>query len=221
MEVFLLVTAGWVFSVCLHEFGHAVVAERGGDYTVREKGYLTLNPIHYTHPFYSLVLPIVFLLLGGIGLPGGAVYINDHLLRSKGWRSAVSLAGPTMNALLLLVICAPFWLGLLHSERTYLIACSLAFLAQLQVSAIVFNLIPVPPLDGFQAISPWLPEELTSRIMSQARVFTFVLFLVLWYVPPANAAFWAIVQGVSSLLGVSPDLAWEGWTRFQFWKHPA
>jgi Zn-dependent protease len=100
MQVFLLVTAGWVFSVCLHEFGHAVVAYRGGDYTVKEKGYLTLNPLNYTHPVYSLLMPLVFLFLGGLGLPGGAVYIEDRLLRSKGWRSAVSLAGPAMNVLL-------------------------------------------------------------------------------------------------------------------------
>jgi len=54
--------------VCLHEFGHAWAAYRGGDYTVREKGYLTLNPIHYTHPVYSLLMPVVFMMLGGIGL---------------------------------------------------------------------------------------------------------------------------------------------------------
>src|SRR5512141_2416484 len=101
MEVFLLVTVAWVFSVCLHEFGHALTAYYGGDYTVKEKGYLTLNPVHYTHPVYSLVMPLVFMLLGGIGLPGGAVYINEHLLRSRGWRAAVSLAGPAMNVALL------------------------------------------------------------------------------------------------------------------------
>jgi len=56
MEVFLFVTVGWVFSVCLHEFGHALVAFRGGDYTVKDKGYLTLNPIRYAHPVYSLVM---------------------------------------------------------------------------------------------------------------------------------------------------------------------
>jgi Zn-dependent protease len=218
MEVFLLVTAGWVFSVCLHEFGHALVAERGGDYTVREKGYLTLNPIHYAHPVYSLVLPVVFLLAGGIGLPGGAVYINDHLLRSKGWRTGVSLAGPLMNLLLLPVLCAPFWLGLMHSERTQLIACALALLVQLQISAILFNLIPVPPLDGFQAISPWLPGDISHKLMSQASVFTFVLFVTLWYVPMVNGIFWFVVHGGSSLLGIPTEMAWEGWTRFQFWK---
>src|SRR3990170_3823694 len=101
---FLIVLAGWIFSLCLHEFAHALVAYRGGDYTVREKGYLTFNPIKYTHPVYSLLLPMLFLLMGGIGLPGGAVYIEKWRLRSKAWETAVSLAGPAANGLLALIL---------------------------------------------------------------------------------------------------------------------
>jgi Zn-dependent protease len=82
MECFYIVTVGWIFSVCLHEFGHAWVAYKGGDVTVRDKGYLTFNPLKYTDPVFSFILPILFMALGGIGLPGGAVYINRHLLRS-------------------------------------------------------------------------------------------------------------------------------------------
>ena len=74
---FIVVLVGWIFSLCLHEFSHALVAYYGGDTTVREKGYLTFNPLKYTHPVYSLLLPMLFLLLGGIGLPGGAVYIEN------------------------------------------------------------------------------------------------------------------------------------------------
>src|SRR5207244_11119180 len=97
MECFLVVTVLWVFSVCLHEFGHAAAAYRGGDYTVKDKGYLTLNPLHYAHPVYSLLMPVVFMLLGGIGLPGGAVYIDHSLLRSRAWETWVALAGIAMN----------------------------------------------------------------------------------------------------------------------------
>src|SRR5438552_3895506 len=104
MECFIIVTVLWVFSVCLHEFGHAWVAYQGGDYTVREKGYLTMNPLRYTHPVYSLLMPVIFMMMGGIGLPGGAVYIEHHLLRSRAWETGVSLAGPFMNLLLVLVI---------------------------------------------------------------------------------------------------------------------
>src|SRR5574341_512608 len=101
---FIVVLVGWVFSLCLHEFSHALVAYYGGDYTVREKGYLTFNPLKYTHPVYSLLLPLLFLVLGGIGLPGGAVYIETWRLRSRGWVSAVSLAGPASNLLLAVLL---------------------------------------------------------------------------------------------------------------------
>jgi len=74
--VFPLVLAGWLVSLCLHEFGHAIVAYGCGDRSVRAKGYLTLDLVRYTHLQYSIVLPLVFLAFGGIGLPGGAVYIN-------------------------------------------------------------------------------------------------------------------------------------------------
>ena len=60
-------------SLCLHEFGHALVAYRGGDRSVRGKGYLTLDIRRYTDVGLSFVLPVLFLLLGGIPLPGGAV----------------------------------------------------------------------------------------------------------------------------------------------------
>lgn len=219
MEVFLLVIVAWVFSVCLHEFGHAFVAYKGGDHTVKEKGYLTLNPIHYTHPVYSLLMPIVFLLLGGIGLPGGAVYIEEHRLRSRGWRTAVSLAGPAMNVIIVLVLCVPFWLGIQNWPRTGVLTVALAFLLQLQISAILLNLLPIPPLDGFQAISPWLPEEMNRRLMEMSNVALWVLIIIMWSVPAANIAFWGAVHTITALLGVDPSLAREGWREFRFWQH--
>src|SRR5512146_2988962 len=101
---FSIVLFGWIFSLCLHEFSHALVAYYGGDYTVREKGYLTFNPLKYTHPVYSIVLPLLFVMIGGIGLPGGAVYIERWRLRSRRWETAVSLAGPAANLLLAVVL---------------------------------------------------------------------------------------------------------------------
>ena len=58
---FLVVLIGWIFSLSLHEFAHALVAYYGGDTSVRDKGYLTFNPLKYTHPLYSIALPLLFL----------------------------------------------------------------------------------------------------------------------------------------------------------------
>src|SRR5216684_4858968 len=88
------VVSGWVVSLCIHEFGHAVVAYLGGDRSVKASGYLTFNPLRYANLLMSIVFPVIFLLLGGIALPGGAVYIDHSALRSRAWDSLVSVAGP-------------------------------------------------------------------------------------------------------------------------------
>src|SRR6266700_2273408 len=80
--VFLaFVVSGWLISLCLHEFGHAYTAWRYGDHAVAVRGYLTLNPARYADAGLSIVLPMIFLVTGGIGLPGGAVYIDRGAIR--------------------------------------------------------------------------------------------------------------------------------------------
>jgi Zn-dependent protease len=217
MECFYIVTVGWVFSLCLHEFAHAWVAYRGGDYTIREKGYLTFNPLKYVDPFFSLVLPILFVLLGGIGLPGGAVYIDRSLLRSRGIETAVSLAGPLANFILVIILGAVFKFGFVQVDPNSLLSVSLAFLLHLQVSAIVLNLLPVPPLDGFGALAPWLSESARQTAYRNTSVTFFVLFIALSFVPAINRAFWETVFALNALLGVPPELVRVGWNTYRFW----
>jgi Zn-dependent protease len=218
MACFLTVTILWIFSVCLHEFGHAIVAYYGGDTSVREKGYLTLNPLKYTHPVYSLLMPVLFMMIGGIGLPGGAVYIEEDRLRSPKWRTAVSLAGPAMNVVLIFALCVPFWLGLIKPDLDNVAALSLAFLIELEICAVIFNLLPLPPLDGFRALSPWMPQEIRDRLLAQSGMFIWGLFLVMWYVPAANHTFFSAVHAILDLLQIDPALAVFGWREFQFWR---
>ncbi len=218
MEVFIFVLVGWIFSVCLHEFGHAIVAYKFGDYTVKEKGYLSMNPIHYAEPIGSFVLPIVFMLLGGIGLPGGAVYIQDSLIHKKWHRVAVSLAGPAMNLLVALVLCIPFWTGLIAPETRSLFPVALALLICLQISAVLFNLLPVPSLDGFRALSEWLPREAREFALRHAGMFMLLLFVVFWRVDAVNNIFWFVVFLICYALGIDPQLIGDGWTEFRFWE---
>jgi Zn-dependent protease len=221
MECFVVVTVLWIFSVCLHEFGHAIVAYYGGDVTVKEKGYLTLNPLHYTHPVLSILMPVLFVMLGGIGLPGGAVYINHSLLRSRGWETWVSLAGPAMNIVLIAMISICFKTGLLQNNPESLASVSLGFLLYLQVSAVLLNLLPVPPLDGFQAIAPWLPADVKKTAYEWGNVAQFVVFIALWRVEPVARLFWDTVGFISAILGVDPRLGYAGFKAFRFWDHSA
>ncbi len=212
---FVVVLIGWVFSLCLHEFAHAFVAYQGGDYTVKDKGYLTFNPLKYTHPVYSLLLPLLFLMMGGIGLPGGAVYIERWRLRGRGWETAVSLAGPFANAFLAVVL--GLILRLIPVESTG-IWPGLAFLALLQVTAVVLNLIPLPPFDGYGALEPHLPMDLRMNIARLGSLLIWIVILALWRVRFISDLFWSLVFFLAQVVGVPLQLAVLGFDQFLFWQ---
>jgi len=212
---FIIVLIGWVVSLTLHEFSHAFVAYRGGDYTVREKGYLTMNPLKYTHPVYSILLPLVFLLLGGIGLPGGAVYIETWRLYSRKWETAVSLAGPTANLILAILLGTLLRFAPLTGTGIW---PGLAFLALLQVTAALFNLLPVPPFDGYGAIRPHLSPEWRARMDAFAQISMWVVLAVFWYLPVVSGLFWNLVELIAQWVGIPLDLAVLGQSQFMFWR---
>jgi Zn-dependent protease len=157
---------------------------------------------------------LLFLMLGGIGLPGGAVYIETWRLRSRGWISAVSLAGPSSNLLLAILLGLLLRFGPVTSGGIW---PGLSFLALLQVCALVLNLIPVPPFDGFGAIEPYLPANMRMSLMQTRGMLSFAVFFLLWFVPFINNAFWGLIFSLASLAGVPLQLAQLGLTGFQFW----
>ncbi len=203
----LLVIGGWVTSLCIHEFGHALLAYLGGDRSVAAAGYLSLNPLKYTHPVLSIALPIVFLLIGGIGLPGGAVYLNERAIRTDWWRSFASAGGPLGNLLFAILIGWPFLVfqGLPPFGDFHFWA-ALAFLVFLQMTALLLNLIPIPPFDGFGIIAPWLSIELRMLANRLGMLPLLVLFYLLWQGGPVGATFWGFAHSLTNLLNVPGDL---------------
>jgi Zn-dependent protease len=225
--VLLFVLGAWMVSVCFHEFAHAYAAYRAGDRSVVGAGYLTLNPFKYTHPVLSIALPLLFIVLGGIGLPGGAVYLQPHAFRSRAMRSVASAAGPAVNIVLGVVVLlvakshlsgdalavyssdhARFWTGL-------------AFLGFLQLSAALLNLLPVPGLDGYAIIEPYLDPS-TQDIGNKVKPWGMLGVLVLiFYVQPLNNLFFDVVDWLYRLTGA--DTVWWqfGHEFFRFWvKNP-
>ena len=212
---FLVVIIGWVFSLCLHEFSHALLAYMGGDTTVRDKGYLTFNPLKYTHPVFSILLPLVFLLMGGIGLPGGAVYIEKWRLRSRNWVSAVSLAGPLSNLLLAVILGLVLRFAPVTASGIW---PGIAFLALLQVMALVLNLIPLPPFDGYGVIEPFLSESVRTQMDRMRSFMMLAVFFLLWFIPAVNNIFWTIIVVIVQFLGVPVNLIDLGQKQFLFWR---
>ena len=215
----LFVTAGWITSVCVHEFAHALVAYLGGDMSVKDSGYLNMNPLRYTNVLLSLVMPVLFLLLGGIGLPGGAVYINRSALRSRTWDSAVSVAGPVGTVLCGVLVALPFVIpghGAWINQTNLNFFAALAFLGFIEVVALVLNLLPVPGLDGFGIIRPWLPYTAQGLAMQYGQLGILAVFAALWLVPPINQAFFGFVLDLSILLGIDPSLIVTGQLHMRF-----
>ncbi len=166
----------WVFALCFHEWAHAKVAFMGGDESVVDKGYLSFNPLKYMEPFNSIIFPIIILLIGGVPLPGGAVWIETHRIRSREWLSLMSLAGPLANLVLAFAIGAAFRFGLVPEIGPVgpILAISIYF----QLFAVFLNLLPLPGLDGFGALAPWLPRDVQDIANRVARFMPFVILLI-------------------------------------------
>jgi Zn-dependent protease len=212
--IVLLVLGGWAVSLCLHEFGHAFTAYRAGDYSVRASGYLTLDIRRYTDIGLSFVLPIVILLVGGIPLPGGAVLINHAAIRSRAAQSLVSLAGPATNLVLG---------GLLTAAVAFVsmpigLAVGLSCLAFIQVIAFVLNILPVPGLDGFGVIEPFLSYS-ARRTAARVRPWApLVLLLLIIAVPGVSSLFLRVGAVVYGAVGGDVSLAFAGYSELLFWR---
>jgi Zn-dependent protease len=212
--VVLLVLGGWAVSLCLHEFGHAAVAYRGGDHAVAEKGYLRLDVRRYAVPGLTFVLPVFILIVGGIPLPGGAVWINNWAIRSRAMRSLVSLAGPLINLVLGILLLAV----LNYVDMPDTLRAGLTYLAEVQVLAFVLNILPIPGLDGWGALEPYLSQE-NREFGDRAKQWApIILLVILVGVRQVAQLFFALSQFVFELLGGNPADADVGHYLFMFWQ---
>jgi Zn-dependent protease len=214
VAVFTFVIAGWVVSLCVHEFAHAYTAWRFGDRDVEVRGYLTLNPLRYSNPMLSIGLPVLVIAIGGVGLPGGAVYVRTGWMTPR-QRSLVSLAGPATNlvfAALLLVLA-----NLLYDPAHGVFWAGVAFLGFLQVTAVVLNMLPVPGLDGYGALEPHLSPQ-TQRALAPAKQWGLLVLLLLLFTPNLNRWFWSVVLWFFDFSGVPRPLVWAGGALTRFWS---
>ncbi len=206
----------FIFSIIVHENAHGLAAERFGDPTARELGRITMNPIPHIDPIGSLLLPITSALTG-IPLIGWAkpVPVNGANLRNPFVHSAyVAAAGPISN-LLLALGAAILWIivglvfkhvpGLIESgERSLYFFNTLCFsLIQVNCMLALFNLLPIPPLDGHWILMRYLPPGPREALRSIGRWGFFILILLLWsgvlwrvLGPPLSA----VVSGYHSLV---------------------
>ena len=200
--VFAFVFIGWIASLCVHEYSHARVALWGGDSSVVGRGYLTLNPVKYLHPGLSLVLPLVFLAIGGIGLPGGAVWINRGAIRDPRKQSLMSLAGPGSNFVMGMALASVVRLMNLTIDNRVVFGSALSYLAVLQFIAAILNILPVPGLDGFGAIEPFLSRETLQKLAPVRQYGIFILFFLSFRVPAFSDLVFGNSDRLAEIFGV-------------------
>jgi Zn-dependent protease len=230
VDIFLFVLSGWVMSLCLHEYAHALIAYFSGDRGVADRGYLRLNPLKYSHPLLSIVLPLVAVVLGGIGLPGGAVWVDHAYVRSKAKESLISAAGPATNVVFAILLALPFAFGAgsdlgFYNDGTGIALTGehsafwigLGALAFLQVTASLLNFLPVPGLDGGNIVRPWL-NAAYRRAYDLFAPYGFILLFVLLWQSRINGYFFAVVDWLCAAIGLPENLGQVGLYYMRFWS---
>jgi Zn-dependent protease len=217
-SVFIFVFFGWIVSLCLHEYAHARTALWAGDRSVLGRGYLTLDPTMYVSPGLSMAFPLLILIAGGIGLPGGAVYIQMGAIRDPRKRSMVSLAGPAANLIVGIICALPFLLARSTMVTHARFGSALAFLITLQFIAFVLNLLPIPGLDGFGALEPFIPRSTLASIAPYRGYAPIVLFLLISRSLTMNKLVFGTADNMANFLNVPNLLADVGRYLFKFWS---
>ncbi|EZG72960.1 peptidase M50 [Gregarina niphandrodes] len=215
-----LVLVGWVLSTGLHEYAHALTAYIGGDRSILAKGYLDLNFLRYIDVTTSIVLPIMMIALGGIALPGAAVMIQSSDLPSAHWDALVSAAGPLgtlVSAVLFRVLMT--LLKVLPESSSRVSAEALSFLVEIEFFSLLLNLLPLPPLDGWGIVSPYLSNSCGLKAYldrspwnrKTASLITFFVVFVVFSLPPM---FEAISSWANTLFLLNPLDVYRGHSRF-------
>lgn len=181
----LLIVVGVILvSMTVHEAMHGYVAYWLGDDTAQREGRLTLNPIKHLDPFLSVILPLLLALTGG-PIFGGAkpVPFNPSLVRYGDWGAAlVAIAGPLTNFLLAFLAAAFYFLFELQGSSLIGQICMLAI--QINLGFFLFNIIPIPPLDGSRVLYALAPGFVRSIMEQMERFGLIVVFLIILFASP-------------------------------------
>lgn len=190
-----------LFSAIIHEYMHGWMADRLGDHTAKDAGRLTINPIAHIDPMGSIVIPaLIYLSTAGSFIFGYAkpVPFNPYNLRDQKYGGAkIAIAGPLAN----LAMAVAFGLVLRFAPITNgTLMMLLASVVQINLILMVFNLVPIPPLDGSKVIMPFLPSRIQAKYEELEKygfmlVLAFIFFGFALIMPIINFLFKLIVGG--------------------------
>ncbi|WP_435108336.1 site-2 protease family protein [Nocardiopsis synnemataformans] len=216
--VFILL--GWIVSLAVHEFAHALAAYLAGDRSLRGSAYLRLNPFAYRQAFAGLVLPSAYLGLGAFGMTGPPTYVDWDRVPSRGRRVLVALSGPLAS----LLVSAAFAITVSvlvppGNDTTNWAISAMAFLCFANLTAAVINLLPVPGLDGFEVLAAWQRGDWVTVARDNALFGSVAVFAILWF-PGLNELLVNAVYSLFDLVLPNPvfsGVAFYGELLLQFW----
>ncbi|MDA0563026.1 site-2 protease family protein [Streptomonospora sp. S1-112] len=213
----LFILTGWAVSIALHEFGHAATACALGDRAQRGGAYLRLNPFRYGELFANLLMPLAFVLFAGVGLTGPAGYVNHAAVGGRGWRSAVAAAGIGVSLVLAAALAAAVAALVPAGMFTdnWMLG-GLMYLCYLNLTVALVNVLPVPGLDGFDVVAPFLPERLVARVRPWGVFGVIAVFAVLW-VPTVNVAVPTLLIDLFAAVGLPQMDIGFGEVLLRFW----
>ena len=201
---------GVLIAITFHEFAHGFAAYKLGDNTAKNEGRLSLNPLDHLDPIGTLLL-----VFAGFGW-GKPVHVNPRnytrkMSMEKG-EAIVSSAGPIMNIILAIVFtfiyCAIYkFAGATFIESTvgWIVMLLISSTISINIGLGVFNLIPLPPLDGSKIIMPFLPYNAKQWFRNNEYIF-YIIFVVIWITGIAgwiiSPAITAISNGIMNLVGL-------------------
>jgi len=208
----LLRFAALVPAIMIHEIAHGYAALRCGDTTARDAGRLSFNPLRHVDPFMSVVLPLVLIVSGSSVIFGGAKPVPISLYRCRDPKKAywiTAIAGPASNLLQAIAGALLFHvlLRVLPDARlsVYLLYFLLSYVVT-NVALMVFNLVPVPPLDGSRVVTVLLPRDLAWRYAQFERYGMLFVFLLIW-IPAFNQLIGRATIAVCRSVGLA-DYLW-------------
>ena len=191
-----------LFSIVFHEVAHGRIALARGDTSARDAGRLTLNPIPHIDIFGTILLPLFLIVTRSPVLFGWAkpVPVNPWDLRdSKKDMALVGVSGPASNFLLAIVFSIAFKLSVGALGPLHMLTQTVIFGVAINLVLAVFNLIPIPPLDGSRIIMAFLPDDLAERYVQVER-YGFLIIFGLLFLGAFRLIIWPIVFRLMLLL---------------------
>jgi Zn-dependent protease len=191
-----------IISIVIHEVSHGFVAEYFGDDTAREAGRLTLNPISHLDIFGSILLPAVLVLTHSPFLFGWAkpVPYNPNNLSNRKWGTiAVASAGVFANFIIAIVfgLIIRLTFGLSLQTNFYVITSAIVIV---NLALAIFNLVPIPPLDGSKILFSFFPEFISAKIFyyEQYSLILLLVFIIFFspYLSPILSFLFSFITGL-------------------------